>query len=102
MGRQAILLLTTAMTAALVARLMASNPASAIATPFTVNTTADPATPTTAGCDATECTLREAINAANGTPGADTINFNVSGLGCVDGVCTISPSTELPIITDQV
>src|SRR5215207_4971717 len=68
-------------------------------TTFTVNSTVDPGT---GGCDATECTLREAIIAANSTPGADTINFDISGPGCVDGVCTISPSPELPIITEQV
>jgi hypothetical protein len=48
------------------------------------------------------CTFRAAIQEANVTTGSDTINFNVSGPGCVDGVCTINPSTELPIITDPV
>jgi CSLREA domain-containing protein len=99
MGRQAILLLTTAMTAALLAGLMVSTPASAIATPFTVNTTADSATPTTAGCDAAECTLREAIeeaNANNNAPMIDTITFNISG----NGPHTISPASELPEITE--
>ena len=43
---------------------------------FTVNSTAD----TTDGvCDATNCTLREAILAANANPGLDTIAFNLSG-----------------------
>ncbi|HEX6709405.1 MAG TPA: hypothetical protein VF068_03665, partial [Rubrobacter sp.] len=47
--------------------------------------------------------MRAAIQQANITTGADTINFNVSGTGCVDGVCTISPSSAtLPTITDQV
>jgi hypothetical protein len=99
MGRQAILLLTTAMAAALLAGLMISTPASAIATPFTVNTTADPATPTTAGCDAAECILREAIeeaNANNNAPMIDTITFNISG----NGPHTISPTSELPEITE--
>jgi CSLREA domain-containing protein len=99
MGRQAILLLTTAMTAALVAGLIASTPASAIATPFIVNTTADPGTPTTVGCDAAECTLREAIeeaNANNNAPTIDTITFNISG----NGPHTISPISELPEITE--
>lgn len=43
--------------------------------PLVVNTTADPGTGT---CDASECTLREAIELANATPGtADTINFAI-------------------------
>jgi CSLREA domain-containing protein len=79
-------------------------------TTFTVNSTGDAsdANLTNAACDVDatttgdQCTLRAAIQEANGTPGADTINFDVSGTGCVNGVCTISPSTELPIITDQV
>ena len=41
---------------------------------FTVNSTNDPGT---GGCNATECTLREAITAANTASGADTINFNI-------------------------
>ncbi len=48
---------------------------------FVVNTTADPISPATVGCDATECTLREAITAANTAVGADTINFNIAGSG---------------------
>jgi CSLREA domain-containing protein len=79
-------------------------------TTFTVNSTGDAsdADLTNAACDVdattagNQCTLRAAIQEANDTTGADTINFDVSGAGCVDGVCTISPSTELPIITDQV
>lgn len=42
--------------------------------------------------------LRQAITEANNSPGADTINFNISG----SGVKTISPSSELPAITDPV
>jgi hypothetical protein len=42
--------------------------------------------------------LRQAITDANNSPGADTINFNISG----SGVKTISPSSELPAITDPV
>ena len=110
MGRQVIRLLTAAMTVALVAGLMASTPASALAALFTVNSTGDTVDANIgdgvcdvdSGTGGDQCTLRAAIQEANVTPGADTINFNVSGLGCVDGVCTISPSTELPIITDQV
>src|SRR5947207_15233320 len=53
-------------------------------------------------------TLREAITAANtnaasgdaaaGTPGLDTIDFNIPGAG----VQTITPGTDLPTITDPV
>ena len=39
-------------------------------------------------CNAANCTLREAIIAANGSPGADTILFNQSG--------TISLASSLP------
>lgn len=101
-GRPAFPVRTALMVAAI---LMTISPVGASAklahasTTFTVNSTADPGT---GSCDLTECTLREAINAANGAAGADTITFDVSGPGCVDGVCTISPSTELPIITDTV
>src|SRR5439155_17732158 len=49
---------------------------SAHAATFTVTSTADPGDGT---CDVTECTLREAINAANTAAGADTITF-ASGL----------------------
>src|SRR5262249_5498665 len=49
-------------------------------------------------CDATHCSLREAINAANANDGADTITFNIPG----SGVHTITPSTALPFITGQV
>src|SRR5688572_13608796 len=62
---------------------------------FTVNSTADPGTGT---CDATECTLREAMNAANAAPGSDTIDFNIPG----PGPHTITPVSALPIITTPV
>ena len=48
-------------------------------TVYTVNSTAD--TTDAQGCDATNCTLREAINAANSHPGKDTILFNIPGAG---------------------
>ena len=44
------------------------------------------------------CTLRAAIDEANASVGADTINFNISG----SGVHTITPVTQLPDITDDV
>ena len=48
---------------------------------FEVNTNTDPAVPVTVGCDATECTLREAITAANALAGADAVSFNIPGAG---------------------
>ena len=44
------------------------------------------------------CTLRAAIQEANATAGADTINFNISG----SGVKTIRPTSPLPEITEAV
>ena len=49
-------------------------------------------------CDATHCSLREALNAANSTTGTDTITFNIPG----SGPHTIQPGTFLPTITDPV
>jgi CSLREA domain-containing protein len=40
--------------------------------------------------------LREAIEAANNTPGADTIAFSISGCG---GVCSIQPLSALPSLS---
>jgi CSLREA domain-containing protein len=45
-----------------------------------------------------QCTLRAAIQEANATTDADTINFNIGG----SGVKTISPATSLPSITEPV
>jgi len=61
---------------------------------FTVNSTAD----TDDGvCNAANCTLREAINAANAGAGVDTIRFSIGS-----GAKTISPTSGLPAITDPV
>jgi len=57
---------------------------------FTVNSLADPGDGT---CDAVECTLREAIDAANANTGADTIAFTVTG--------TINLTAELSQIGDD-
>ena len=90
------------MTAALLA---AAKPAHA-STTFTVNSTYDGGdqTPGDGKCDTgimligEACTLRAAIQEANATTGADTINFNIP----TTGVATISPATELPTITGPV
>ena len=70
---------------------------------YTVNTTDDVDDGT---CDATHCSLREAINAANGSMLGDTISFNIvvaGDVGCNAGtaVCTIQPTTPLPALTDD-
>jgi CSLREA domain-containing protein len=65
---------------------------------FTVNSVADPGSGT---CDVAECTLREAIDAANANPngaGADEIRFGIAGAG----PHTIVPAAELPPITEAV
>lgn len=62
---------------------------------LTVNSSADPGDGT---CDAVECTLREAIRAANSVPGADTVLFAIPGAG----PHTIRPTSALPVITDTV
>lgn len=71
----------------------------AFATVYTVTKTADTADGT---CDA-DCSLREAITAANGAA-SNTVEFNIPGAtdgGCTGagGVCTISPTSALPSIT---
>jgi CSLREA domain-containing protein len=78
-----IWLLLAALVAVIAAMLFLAGPARAGST-FEVNTTADPATPTTTGCDQAECTLREAVAAANdeaSNPGEDTITFSSSLAG---------------------
>ncbi len=39
---------------------------------------------------------------ANNNADADTIAFNVSGAGCVGGICTITPATTYPFLTSPV
>ena len=71
-------------------------PQVAQAATFPVNSTADPGT---GGCNATECTLREAIQAANLNPSnSDTITFNIPG----PGPHTITPLMALPAVTRNV
>lgn len=67
-----------------------------------LNTDEDDAIPGNGSCDANEttigsqCTLRAAITEANALPGADTINFAITGS------TTITPTSELPPITQTV
>ena len=62
-------------------------------TTFTVTKTADTNDGT---CDA-DCSLREAIIAANTNPGQDTIAFSIGS-----GAKTISPNSALPVINETV
>jgi len=82
--------------AGLIATMALFSAAAAHATPYTVNTLID-------SSGASNCSLRDAINAANGSPtsgstcttpgaGTDTINFGVNG--------SISLGSTLPPITD--
>jgi CSLREA domain-containing protein/uncharacterized repeat protein (TIGR01451 family) len=64
-------------------------------TTFTVNTTDDGDDGT---CDATHCSLREAIGAANVLTDTDTIAFNIPGAG----LHTIQLTSTLPTITAPV
>ena len=82
-----------------------SGPAEA-ATTFTVNRTGDASDRNlnNSVCDVSrergkQCTLRAAIQEANDTLGADTINFRI---GSTSSVKTISPGSPLPDITEAV
>ncbi len=66
-----------------------------LAAVFTVNSAGDG---TDGVCDVLDCTLREAIDASNGTGGSDVIDFQVG----VGGPATIRPFSPLPQITDSV
>src|SRR5215217_3718983 len=104
-----LLALVTLLAALMTAFLMLAAKPSYASTTFYVNSTADhsDAILGSDGCDTgydlpgtsvPECTLRAALNEANYTPGADTINFAIPG----SGVKTIAPESELPEITEAV
>lgn len=79
-----------------------------LAATYTVNSTddSDDSTCTHPYVDASnDCTLREAINAANSAAGTDTITFSISTANFSDdgnGQFTISPSSILPTISGVV
>jgi len=86
--------------------VLALSPKVAAADTFAVNKTGDtPDSDLTNGrCDTSanrgnQCTLRAAIEEANDTSGEDTIRFNI---GDTNSVKTISPTSQLPTITDTV
>lgn len=96
-------LLATLLTAA-VLLVVGASPAEAAT--FAVNKTGDgdDRSLSDARCDTStnngsQCTLRAAIEESNDTSGADTIDFNI---GSGNSVRTISPASELPLITDSV
>ena len=71
-------------------------PSSASAESFVVNSTDDN---NDGQCDGTHCSLREAINAANDNPGADTISF--AGLDATGGDVTIQLNSFLNPLLDN-
>src|SRR5215218_4606694 len=105
LGTFAVWMVAIALLGALVMVGLLAPQARAVST-FTVNLTADTpdANLSNAVCDVNpsasgnQCTLRAAIQQANVSAGADTINFNISGTG----VHTISPASALPHITTPV
>jgi CSLREA domain-containing protein len=107
-----ILALGTLLAALMAAFVMLAASQAHASTTFYVNSTEDHADALLTGdqCDTgytvtrdgggqeAECTLRAAIEQANATSGADTINFAIPG----SGVQTIAPQTALPEITGPV
>lgn len=99
---------------ALVAAMMATSLLAAqsvrASTTFVVNSTADTPDASTAGtaCDVDvftngdQCTLRAAIQQANATSGADTINFAIPGTGVKTINVGATGLGALPPITEQV
>ena len=68
-----------------------------VATSFVVNSANDPGT---GGCDAMECTLREAIEAANDDAGAETITFDPAAFAA-PVPHTINLSSALPNLSSD-
>ncbi len=66
--------------------------------PYFVNTTSDSVVAGACASGLANCSLRDAIEEANASPGADAVVFAIpaSGPGCVDGVCTINLMQVLP------
>jgi CSLREA domain-containing protein len=97
--RRTLLLMASMVLSLLVASGIAL-PAHAASSTFTVTSIADTGGATTDGtCDT--CTLREAIQEANATPDADTVNFDIPNAD-PNAVRTITPTSALPTITEPV
>ncbi len=71
---------------------------------YTVNTTLDFIVAGACANNTAGCSLRGAITEAQGHSGADDIVFDIPDTdgGCVDGVCTINLTSQLPDITEGV
>ena len=95
-ARNFIKFLLLSVIAAFVAALLAGGSDPAHAANFTVNSVADTDDGT---CDASSCTLREAINAANAAAGFDTILFDPTVFPA-GSPATIAVTSALPGITD--
>lgn len=85
---------------------MFSSGASAEGVTFVVDTTSDANLSLCTGA-AADCSLRGALNDANGYAGSDEIDFSIPaatdpGCNAGTGVCTITPASALPTITDPV
>jgi hypothetical protein len=95
----------SALVAAIATSLVAAPATPVLATTtFVVNRIGDQAdlNLSNAACDVSsntgnQCTLRAALQEANDTPGADTINFNIASTSK-----TITPAAPLPPITERV
>ena len=83
-----------ALVAALVYVLCAGQ---ALATTYTVNSTADTSD---GSCSALDCTLREAVIAANANAGSDTINFAIPGTGVQTIATTSLIDVTGPVVID--
>jgi hypothetical protein len=68
--------------------------------PMVVDTTSDASLTTCRPAAAGDCSLRGAITQANTDAAPDTVYFNIPG--CPVGVCTITPTSALPAITQPV
>jgi len=90
--------------AALAAPLLAWSPATpaAAATTFVVDTASSSSSLDTCSGAAGDCSLGGAISAANATPGADVINFDIPSGECPAGVCHIDITAGGYTITEAV
>ena len=87
-------LIVWAIVLAVAAGSLAALPVAAVGKTFTVNTTADHDDGACKRPPVGDCTLREAIVAANATAAKDTIAFNIAGAG----PHVIAPHSSLPFI----
>ncbi len=94
-GREPKMRSTVLSSLALTASVLLVTPTPALAAGFVV-TAADNFDDGTSAPAPGHCSLREAIDAANANPAADTITFAIPG----SGVHLIQPSSPLPAVTE--